>query len=72
MDPSTVRIAGRQFQAGCRQNYAAKTLVTKVRAKCNRCQAEDTIEVLSKHKCPEEEVQVQTRVAETLLKGKKR
>ena len=62
----------KKISRGMQTNYALKTLVTKVRAKCNRCQAEDTIEVLSKQKCLGEEVQCPNEGCRTLFKRKEK
>ena len=42
--------------AALKTNFTVSTLVAKVRAKCSRCQSEDSIEKLVSHKCPEVEV----------------
>lgn len=37
-------------------NFALKTMVAKIRTRCNRCQNEDDLAALSRHQCPEEQM----------------
>ena len=62
----------RKIESATVTNYTVKTLVEKVRAKCNRCDAKEQIEVLLRHKCPEEEVKCPNKDCQATVKRKEK